>query len=221
MVSRQAAGLVRRDKRLTWKAASTHASAGFGGEPALALIDAVMCPSCEWRFSNARVRRRCSDEEMVPDDPASLGREAICLQPLQSGLQSPLSQRAVSNVFSTPASSDEGAFLSMPGRGLHDVAMGNPRSAPVRAAQGILRFGRQPFHAHRPVMGLALSGGCLTSFWRAARKSGLLSLRERDPPTPDCALTLAKKAPRITPESSALCAPQELVESSCVAMLLF
>jgi hypothetical protein len=128
----------------------------------------------------------------------------------------------------------------MPGSGLHDVAMGYQGAAPVRAAQGILWFGRHPLHA---VMGPALSGGrCLTLFWQAARQydrramsvsvnywhlsltagrtSSLRSLREQDPPAPDSALTLAKKAPRITPESPALFTPQELVESSCVAMLL-
>ena len=47
-----------------------------------------------------------------------------------------------------------------------------------------------------------------------------MTLRERDPPAPDSALTLAKKAPRITPKSPVLSTPQELVELSCVAMPL-
>ena len=51
----------------------------------------------------------------------------------------------------------------MPGVGLHDVAMGDQRSAPiaraaaqgiapVRAAQGILWFGRHALHVHCAVM---------------------------------------------------------------------
>jgi hypothetical protein len=36
-------------KPLFGRLLSERAFAGFGGEPALALIDAVMCPSCEWR----------------------------------------------------------------------------------------------------------------------------------------------------------------------------
>jgi hypothetical protein len=104
---------------------------------------------------------------MVPHDPASLGSQAICVQSLQSGPQRPLSQHAVSNVFPTPASRDEGAFLPMPGVGLHDVAMGDQRSAPIRAAQGIapvgaaqgiLRLGRYALHFHRAVMDCALRG---------------------------------------------------------------
>ena len=109
-------------------------------------------PVIEWRCSDARDRRRRSDEEMVPDDPASLGREAICLQSLQSGPQSPSEERDVPNVFSTPASSNEGALLPMPGRRLHDVAMGDQQSAPVRDAQGLLWLGGLAGHAHWAVV---------------------------------------------------------------------
>src|SRR6516225_2887784 len=97
--------------------------AGVGGEPARVLIDAVMSPSCEWRLPNVRDRRRRRDEEMVSHDPAALGGEAVCLQSLQSGPQRPFQEHAVSNVFPTPASPDEGAFLPVPGIRLHDVAM--------------------------------------------------------------------------------------------------
>ena len=41
-----------------------------------------------------------------------------------------------------------GHFFRCQGLGLHDVAMGNQKSAPVRAAQGILWLGRRPFHLH-------------------------------------------------------------------------
>ena len=40
----------------------------------------------------------------------------------------------------------------MPGVGLHDVAMGDQRSAPIRAAQGILWLGRRALHLHCAVM---------------------------------------------------------------------
>src|SRR5579863_3988831 len=40
-------------------------------------------------FSDVRDRRRRRDEKMVPNDPPSLGRKTICLQPLQSRPQSP------------------------------------------------------------------------------------------------------------------------------------
>src|SRR5215469_16476903 len=74
---------------------SLRASAGDGGEPATALIDAVMCPSCEWRISNVGDRRRRRDEEMVPNGPASLGTEDICVQSLQSRQERSLQERAV------------------------------------------------------------------------------------------------------------------------------
>ena len=40
----------------------------------------------------------------------------------------------------------------MPGSGLHDVAMGDKRSAPNGAAQGILWLGRHALHVHCAVM---------------------------------------------------------------------
>ena len=69
----------------------------------------------------------------------------------------------------------------MPGVGLHDVAMGDQRSAPItpitraaqgipigaaqgiaptRAAQGLLWFGRHALHVHRAVM-------CTACWWRS------------------------------------------------------
>jgi hypothetical protein len=62
---------------------------------------------------------------------------AICVSSLQSGPLCPLWKHAVSNIFPTPASPDEGEFLRMPGVGLHDVAIGDQRFAPIRAGQGI------------------------------------------------------------------------------------
>src|SRR5262249_60313042 len=90
---------------------------------------------------------------MVPHDPASLGAEAVCLQSLQSGSQRAPQQHAVSDVFPTAASPDEGTLLPMPGVRLHDVAMGNQGSAPVGAAEGILWLGRHALHVYRAVMG--------------------------------------------------------------------
>jgi hypothetical protein len=46
--------------------------------------------------------------------------------------------------FPTPAPRREGAFLPMPGVGLHDVAMGDQRSSPTRAAQGTRVAWRRP-----------------------------------------------------------------------------
>src|SRR5580704_13744035 len=115
-----------------------------------------MCTSCEWRVSNARDRRRRRDEEMVPDDPAALGVETVCLQSLQSRAERPTQEHVLSNVFPAPASPDERAFFPMPGRWLHDVAMGERQSAPDRAAQGILRPGGCAFHVHRAVTRPAL-----------------------------------------------------------------
>jgi hypothetical protein len=55
----------------------------------------------------------------------------------------------------------------MPGVGLHDVAMGDQRFAPIRAAegiasirtaQGILWLGRRALHVHRVVMDRASRG---------------------------------------------------------------
>jgi len=83
LVSGRAVELVGCDKALTWKATSERALLALAASPALALIT----PSSEWRISDARDRRRRSDEEMVPYGPASLGAKAICLQSLQSGLQ--------------------------------------------------------------------------------------------------------------------------------------
>ncbi len=60
-----------------------------------------------------------------------------------------------------------GKFLPMPGVGLHDVAMGDQRSAPIRAeqgiapsraAQGILWLGRHALRVHCAVMDRALRG---------------------------------------------------------------
>jgi hypothetical protein len=108
------------------------------------LMDAVM-----WmEISNARDRTGCSDEEMVPHGPAPLGIQALCIQSLESGPQGPLSQRSVPNVFPAPAPPDEGAFLPMPGGGVHDVAMGDQRSVTDGTAQGILRPGRRAVHVH-------------------------------------------------------------------------
>jgi hypothetical protein len=118
---------------------------------------------CNGRSSHVRDRTRRGNEEMVPHDPASLGSQATCVQSLQSGPLCPLQKHAVSNLFPPPASRDEGAFLPMPGVGLHDVAMGDQRSAPiaraaaqgiapVRAAQGILWFGRHALHVYCAVM---------------------------------------------------------------------
>src|ERR1700755_1882316 len=93
---------------------------------------------------HARNRTRRSEDEVVSDDSASLGSQTIFVQSLQSRPQRPLSQHDVSNLFPTPASRDERAFLPMPGIRMHDVAMGNERTvvAIVRAAQGLLWFGR-------------------------------------------------------------------------------
>jgi hypothetical protein len=55
-------------------------------------------------------------------------------------------------MFSTPALPDEAELVPMPGVGLHDVAMGDQRSAPIRAAQGILWLGRRALHLHCAVM---------------------------------------------------------------------
>jgi hypothetical protein len=83
------------DKSHRWKSdvtnlrsrkTSPRAYAGFGGEPALALMDAVVC----MEKSHALDRTRRSHEEMVPHDPASLGSQAICVQSLQSGPRCPL-----------------------------------------------------------------------------------------------------------------------------------
>jgi hypothetical protein len=149
------------------KVAPGRAFAGAGGEPVTALIDAVMCPSCERRMSNVRDRRRRGDEEVVPHGPASLGRAAFCVQSFQSRPQRSLQKHDVSNVFPTPASSDEGAFLPVPGFGLHDVAMGDQRPASGRTAQGMLWFGRSAFHVHCAVMDPALRGARVrSSSWR-------------------------------------------------------
>jgi hypothetical protein len=106
----------------------------------------------ERRLSTACDRRRRRDEEMVPHGPDALGAEAICLQPLQPGPQSPFQERHISDVLPTPASPDERAFLSMPGRGVHDVAMGSQHSAPAGKAQGILWPGRLTYDAHCAVV---------------------------------------------------------------------
>ena len=90
-------------------------------------------------------------KKWCPMIPASLGAEAIWLHSLQSGPQRPLQQHAVSDVFRSPASSDERAFLSVSGIGVHDVAMGDQQSAPDRA-QGILRPGRHALHADCTLM---------------------------------------------------------------------
>jgi hypothetical protein len=85
----------------------------------------------------------------VPHDPASLGIQGICVQSLQSRSQRTRQSLAVQVAFPAPALPDEGALFPMPRGGLHDVAMGDQRSVPVRVAQGILRLGRRAFHVHR------------------------------------------------------------------------
>jgi len=143
-------------KALFCKVASERAFAGNCGEPAIALIDVVMCSSCEWRISNARDRRRRSDEEVVPDGAAALGTADIRVQSFQSRPQGSLQERAVSHVFPASPSPDAGAFLPVPGIGLHDVAMGDQHAAPIRTAQGILWLGGSAVHIHRAVIGSAL-----------------------------------------------------------------
>ena len=118
---------------------------------------------------DARNRTRRCHEEMVPHDPASLGIQAVCVQPLQSGHQRPRQEHAVSNVFPAPASPDEGAFFPLPGGGVHDVAMGDQRSVTIRAAQGILWLGRNALHVHRAVTDCALrdAGPSFDTVWAA------------------------------------------------------
>jgi hypothetical protein len=90
------------------------AFAGFGGQPALT----SMTPSFEWRSSHALDRTRRSHDEVVPHDAASLAKQPFAYNRSNPGPHRPLSQHAVSNVFPTPASRDEGKFLPMPGIGL-------------------------------------------------------------------------------------------------------
>jgi hypothetical protein len=127
---------------LIGEALPPRAFAGFGGGP----VPSCWTPPCEWRSSNARYRTGRSDEEMVPNGQAALGIQAVCVQPLQSGSERPLSQRAVPNIFPAPASSDERAFLPMTGGGLHDVAMGDQGSVPNGTARGILWPGGRALH---------------------------------------------------------------------------
>jgi hypothetical protein len=87
------------------------AFAGFGGQPALT----SMTPSFEWRSSHALDRTRRSHDEVLPHDPASLAKQPFAYNRSNPGPHRPLSQHAVSNVFPTPASRDEGKFLPMPG----------------------------------------------------------------------------------------------------------